>query len=295
MLDNRTSVGKLTKALYRVREEVVEDRGVSSGLGRLEPLKRSSKNQASLTFEKGLRVLSCFDIDHPEWTLKDICARTEVARPTAYRLIKTLLDAKFLTRDERTGTYRLGPALLKTAYLMFSHSELARIAHPFMEEMVAETNESAVLAIWRDEDALIVDLVVADHPFVLATTVGGVVSGYSSIHGRAFLAFGRKPSDPPFSWEKIERRTEYTITDPKELEEMLQQARREGVVSTSKSGEWACAPSVRPYSARTVISWRLWASSYPRRFGPAEMRLCAAAVKRTAGRISDTLGHRNQS
>lgn len=252
-----------------------------------------SRSQASLTLEKGIRILDCFDAEHPEWNLKDICACTGLARPTVYRLVKTLIDANYLARDSRTSNYHLGTGLLKTAYLMFSHSEIIRAARPFMEELATKTNESTTLGVWRDKDALIVDVVLASRAFVPVVTIGQIVPGYSSVLGKLFLAFGPSDFRQAMLSDGMKKRTEHSVVDPAEVEEMLLQVKREGVAFSLQ--EWRigmCAVGAPVFGPDGALLAGLAIVAPDERFGSEEMRRYAAdATKYAATKTSERLGY----
>ena len=251
-----------------------------------------SRARTSLTLEKGIRILDCFDVEHPEWNLADMAAHAGVARPTAYRLVKTLVSLKYLERDPATSTYRLGPGLMKATYLMFSHSELARVAHPFIMELATETTESACLGVWRDYEVLIVDVVLAPRPFKPSVPIGLVMPTFGTAHSKVFLAFGPEHVRQRALAQKLERRTDYTIVDPQELEQVLNQVKHEGVAFGLQ--EWevgTCAAAAPIFGSNGQIIAALAVVAPNERFGPAEMRTCAAAVRQASARISQEFGY----
>lgn len=255
-------------------------------------VEEDARSRTSLTLEKGIRILGCFDVEHPEWSLKDLCVRADVARPTAYRLVKTLLDLKCLARDPVRGTYHLGPGLMKAAYLMSSHTQLARVAHPYMEELAAETTESVVMAIWMDHEVLVTDVVITPRPFRPSIPVGTIMPGFCTAHAKLFLAFGPEQKRKWALSRPLERRTEHTVLDTHELESVLEQVRHEGVAFCLQ--EWQmgmCALAAPVFGPSGDIVAGLAVVAPNERFGPAEMRTYAAATRRTAAQISQRLGH----
>jgi DNA-binding IclR family transcriptional regulator len=253
---------------------------------------KEARTRTSLTLEKGIRILDCFDVEHPEWSLPDLAVRAGVARPTAYRLVKTLVSLKYLARDPATSTYRLGPGLMKASYVMFSHSELARIAHPFMEELAAETTESACLGVWRDYEVLVVDVVLANRPFKLHVPIGLVMPSFGTAHSKVFLAFGPEHIRLRALTRRLEARTPHTIVDPHELDQVLDEVKREGVAFGLQ--EWevgTCAVAAPVFGSNGQIAAALAIVAPNERFGPVEMRVCAGAVRQTAAKISKELGY----
>lgn len=255
-------------------------------------VEKDVRSRVSLTLEKGVRILDCFDVEHSEWSLKDLCARAGVARPTAYRLVKTLVDLKYLARDPSRGTYRLGPGLMKAAYLMSPHIQLARVARPYMEELAAETTESVVMAVWMDHEALVTDVVITPRPFRPSIPVGTILPGFCTAQAKLFLAFGSEQKRKWALSQPLERRTEHTVLDPRELEEMLVQVKHEGVAFCLQ--EWQlgmCALAAPVFGPNGDIVAGLAVVAPNERFGPAEMRVYAAATRRTAAQISQRLSH----
>jgi DNA-binding IclR family transcriptional regulator len=254
-----------------------------------------ARGRSSLTLEKGIRILDCFDVEHSEWSLKDLCVQAGVARP-AYRLVKTLIDLKYLARDPSRGTYHLGPGLMKAAYLMSSHTHLARVSHPYMEELAAETTESVVMAVWMDHEILVTDVVLTPRPFRPSIPVGTIMPGFCTAHAKLFLAFGPEQKRKWALSQPLSRRTEHTVLDPVELEEVLKQVRQEGVAFCLQ--EWQmgmCALAAPIFDSNGDIVAGLAIVAPNERFGPAEMRVYAAATRRTAAQISQRLGYQPAS
>jgi hypothetical protein len=57
------------------------------------------------TLEKGLFLLGLFDVDHPEWTLKELRERAALPKATTRRLMKTLEAASWVAYDQDSGKY----------------------------------------------------------------------------------------------------------------------------------------------------------------------------------------------
>ena len=58
---------------------------------------------------RGLTILALFDVEHPEWNLNDICARTGVSKTTAYRMLRTLEWKEFVGLRPRDRALPPGP------------------------------------------------------------------------------------------------------------------------------------------------------------------------------------------
>jgi DNA-binding IclR family transcriptional regulator len=257
---------------------------------------RQSKTRGSLTLEKGIRILDCFDSEHAEWTLGDICAHTKITKQTAYRLLRTLVEVKYLDQHPSTYVYHAGPGLVKLAYLTLSEDNLSRIARPRLEELAAETTETAVLDVWIGQGAVHADKVLTSRPFKPSILIGSVLPGLASASSKLFVAFGTDDMRRVVLETGFERFTGHTIVDAAEMEEVLEQVRREGTAFSLEEwyeGMCAVAAPIMGPGGQIVATVAVVAPS--ERFGPAQMRTYSASVRQAASRISASLGETEAS
>jgi IclR family KDG regulon transcriptional repressor len=257
------------------------------------PADASAGASLSLTLKKGLVILSLFDSDHPEWAFGDIWRRAGLSRPTAFRLVKTLEESKYLSYDPRKGTYHLGMSILKGTYLMLSPSELARIARPHMLELEKTTIETVILAVFTDGVPVIAERVLTSRPFKPDNPVGLSMPGLANVHARIFLAYAPETDQRAAIAGPIEKRTDFTTTDRQKLGSQLAEIRREGIAFGAQ--EWnvgMCAVGAPVFDAGGQVRASLAVVAPVERFGPTEQTSYAAAVKKTAAEISAELGHR---
>ena len=247
---------------------------------------------AALTLKKGLSILSMFDSDHPEWTFTDIWKGAGLSRPTAFRLVKTLEEAKFLSFDASKGTYHLGVSILKGSYLMLSPSELARTARPYLDRLTEITTETSILTVEADHVAIIAARVLTPRPFKPDNPVGLPMPGLANVHTRIFLAYR-----PESEWRAalsapVERRTPYTRVDPEELAAELAKIRREGVACGMQ--EWnlgMCAVAAPVFDAGRQVRASLAVVAPDERFGPAQRESYGTEVIEAARLASAALGY----
>lgn len=78
--------------------------------------KRGRQNSLLKSLEKSLDVLDIFVECNTGLTLKEIAARTDLNTSTAFRIVNTLERRQYLTRNEASKQYRLGPKALALGY-----------------------------------------------------------------------------------------------------------------------------------------------------------------------------------
>ena len=243
------------------------------------------------TLEKGLFLLSLFDAEHPDWSLRELRERADLSKPTARRLVKTLEAGRWVAYDPETRRYHLGSSVLRALYLATSHPELVRIVHPFLVRLAEETNESSIFSIWTDQGPLILDSVPTPRLFKPLTYPGMLLSGVSSADAQVLIAFGPEEAWDGLLARPIERRTQHTVTDPEMLRERWRVVRREGVAYDM--GEWnADAPAVAApvFDRNGHLRGAITVVPPVERGSVTEMDSYAAAVKKTAADVSKTLG-----
>ena len=246
----------------------------------------------SRTLEKGLQVLSLFDVEHPEWTLKEIRERAGLPKATSFRLVKTLENQKYLAYDPQKGAYHLGSNMLRAAYLTLSHSELVRISGPFVQHLAETTTETVDLSVWTDQGAMIVHTVYTSRPFRPNNPPGMVMKGLANVHSKLYVGLGPESAWPQAIAESSVPRTQYTITEPEKLMNELVKVRREGVAfGLQEHNLGMCAVGAPVFGANSEIRAALAVVVPSERFGPSEMRDYAAAVSLAARELSRELGY----
>jgi DNA-binding IclR family transcriptional regulator len=251
---------------------------------------REEASSPSRTLEKGLQVLSLFDVAHPEWTLKDIRETAGLPKATGFRLVKTLENLKYLTHDPAAGVYRLGSAMMKAAYLTQTNAALVGIAQPFMRTLAGVTTETVDISVPTDQGAMIVHTIYTARPFRPYNPPGMTMAGLNNVHCKLFAAYR-----PASLWGKAladnVALTQFSITDPQRLTDELAETRRAGVafgIEEHKLG--MCAVGAPVFSATGDVRAALAVVIPVERFGETERHTYADAVVDAATRLSRELG-----
>ena len=243
------------------------------------------------TLERGLALLSCFDVNHPSWTLADLSRAVNLHKATARRLAKTLEAQRFLRVDELTGQYRLGTALLPMTYLARSNDELVHVAHPYVERLAEQTQETVGFSVWTDGGIVQIDHVLTTHLFKPQMLLGSVTSEYGTTHSKIFLAFGPEDRLSRLTWGSPMH--SLTVADAATLREELDRVRERGIaidVEERMPGVCAVGVPVRDSVGEVVASI---AVVVPKdRFRPEDRRRLALSAYEAATALSRDLGFR---
>lgn len=110
-----------------------------------------------------LRVLEAITEFNDGFTITDISKKIGISRSKTYRYIVTLKQSGYITKSnfqkKYNCKYRIGFSAHETGFKLVSSMKLYTKARPILTELASETNETAYLAIEKDEEVLFLDKV----------------------------------------------------------------------------------------------------------------------------------------
>lgn len=156
-----------------------------------EPERRAAtRGGGSRTLSRGLVVLKALGGDAEGATVSSLSEATGLDRAVLYRLLETLAEEGFVTRDPESRRYRLGLAMLELGVRAAQGLEVRRLAGPALRALSDDTNETACLAVRDREDVVVVEVIEPDGRFVQVNyRVGFRHPLGMAAHGKALLAF----------------------------------------------------------------------------------------------------------
>jgi DNA-binding IclR family transcriptional regulator len=236
---------------------------------------------------RGLSVLALFDVEHPEWSLNDICERTGISKTTVYRMLRTLEWKGFVAFDADKERYHLGPAMIPGAYLTLSYVSFVRYTHPFLEDLAKATGETVELTVESAQGAVVVDQVATSHPFKPNLPTGRILGNMANSAVRMWVALRPPEERARLLREQQLKFTPHTTTDPAELAEMLARAAEEGVAYDLEEQDLGvCAVSAPVFGPGGDVLAVLTVVAPSDRFGPEARARNTEAVKRKASQMT---------
>jgi DNA-binding IclR family transcriptional regulator len=236
---------------------------------------------------RGLTILALFDVEHPEWSLHEICARTGLSKTTAYRMLRTLEWKDFVVFDPVTELYHLGRATIPGAYLALSYVGFVRAAHPFLEELAEATGETVELTVAGAGGAIVVDQVATTHPFKPNLPIGRILSSVANSSLRMHVAFRPEAEREKILRSAQLRLTPHTVTDPEEIAGQLATAVLDGVsYDIEEQDLGVCAVSAPVFGADGDVKAVVTVVAPSERFGPREKKRNTDAIKNTAAEMT---------
>src|SRR5512134_3438217 len=141
------------------------------------------------TIQKAGELLSLYDREHTEWGVREVAAKLHVAKSSAHDLMSSLAKLGFLNKTD-DNRYRLGWRLVTLSETLLATTELRREAHPVMEDLAAQYQETIHLAVLDDTQALYVDKLEGKQAVsVELTSLGARLYDHCSALGKVLLAY----------------------------------------------------------------------------------------------------------
>lgn len=141
------------------------------------------------TLRKALSILDAFaDAEHT-LSVAEAAARAGVTRPTAHRLVQTLIGEGYLAQDQRDGRLAPGYSVLTLAGRLLDTNRLRLESLPHLGNMARTSGERASLAILHRGQTLY--LAGAEKPSLptLYTRFGQMRPANCTALGKAILAY----------------------------------------------------------------------------------------------------------
>lgn len=137
---------------------------------------------------RGIRILQCFSPGEYDLSAKDLIQRSNLPKPTAFRIIGTLRELGLLHYTERRNKYMLAPGVLMLSAPVLASMTIRTIARPLMQEFADYAEGQVSLAVSTEDHRLIfVETVQGRTNSVFRPELGTSVSLTRTATGRAFL------------------------------------------------------------------------------------------------------------
>ncbi|MEZ4280498.1 MAG: IclR family transcriptional regulator [Myxococcota bacterium] len=151
--------------------------------------KSSSKPKSDYAIQTVLnafRMLEVFD-GAVAIGVSDVARSLGLHKNNAFRLLATLEIAGYVQQSADSELYHLGPRCLELAHAFARNHPFASLARPVLEELVAETGETAHLGVLRDHEVAHLDGVLPSRLLLTGSRVGERLPAHCTALGKALL------------------------------------------------------------------------------------------------------------
>lgn len=242
---------------------------------------------------RGLRILKLMAESSEPVGVTEIAEALQVDPSSSYRLLSTLEKHGFVIQEAPRKKYRLGYAALDLAEAVLRRNDVAAVAQPHLRALVAETGESAHLAVRDGTRAVFLAQEVAPVPLRVDTPVGSWEPIYCTAVGKVLIAElpGSTVRDM-YGNETLVRHTDATITNFDDLVADLTRTRARGYAYDDEElhpGVRCLASSVRGHEGVIIAACGI--SGPTTRLTRARLPELVDSVMRAAAAISHDMGY----
>jgi len=172
--------------------------------------------------DRALDILLCFTREEPTRSLTQIAESVHMSKTTVHRLLATLENKRFISRDKVSGLYRLGFRYIDMASLVLQDVELHRWAQPYLKRLSMDYGETVDLSILEGSHVIYLEVIESPQRLKLAAAVGQRLPAFCTASGKALLAYMPEEHVREILGENL---TEYTDRTTVSIPEILEDLR----------------------------------------------------------------------
>ena len=190
----------------------------------------STQGRSVHSVEKAIALLDCFWRAGGSLSLTELVQQTGWAKSTVHGLLASMTDSAVVEQDKTDGRYRLGYHLYELGSSVSATWDVIGVIRPLLQELAAETGESAYLARLSGDELILVECVEPKNSgFRVYNEPGTRIPLHCSSQGKCILS----AMEPERARKILERKgmpqlTSGTITTWEGMESQLELTRELG-------------------------------------------------------------------
>jgi DNA-binding IclR family transcriptional regulator len=165
---------------------------------------------------------------HSSLGVTEIAGELGLKKSSVSRLLKALAELGYAELTAQRGQYRMGARILVLSRCYLEDDRLVREAQPILHELAQTLRASAHLAVLAGDDLVIVAKEPSPEHIQVTTRVGGRTPLHASALGKVLLADLAEKKRAALLGDTLTRYTEKTITNHRQLHEVLDEIRERG-------------------------------------------------------------------
>ncbi|MGA8943769.1 MAG: IclR family transcriptional regulator [Thermoactinomyces sp.] len=190
------------------------------------------------SLERALNILNHLS-EYPDGvSIAQLSKQVGLTKSTTHRLLATLLNMNYVTKDKETDKYKLGLQILFLSRNLLNNSNIVTTAKPYLEKLSQEVNETVHLCVEDRGEVIYVDKIESNQTIRMFSRIGSRAPMYCTAVGKVLLS----GADPEYFEElissmKLVPRTENTITSKEKLLEEIEKVKKQGYAIDNSENE----------------------------------------------------------
>ena len=188
----------------------------------------ASSANTSATALKALRVLEAIAASSGPISVSEVAEQVDVDKSTAYRMLVTLIDAGYVTRDEISRRYRLSYKVVSLSRNLLAENEVSRLIRQTLSQISSATKETLHFSVLDGNEAVLVQRVKGTQLVTVDFQLGDRAPLHCTSIGKVLLAFQDVRHTEEIIADGLPKLASNTIIEPGVLREELQRIRSQG-------------------------------------------------------------------
>lgn len=224
--------------------------------------------------------------------LTAVAAATGRPKGTVHRMLSTLVNTGFLSQDRNTSQYSLTLKLWRLGAAVVSRLDVVSVSRPWLERLVAATDETVHLSILEGTGGLLyISKVESPRSIRVQTQIGQLSPAWCTATGRSILAFNPELAERALAGPLVAR-TAKTVTDPQRIRAALREIAAKGYAVTRAENHaemGGIAAPIRDHAGAVSMACGIGVPAF--RMNRELVENCIPHVVRAAAGISAALGY----
>jgi IclR family acetate operon transcriptional repressor len=261
--------------------------------GGADPRNGSSKPTA--TVGRVTAVLDAFLDADRDLGVTELAARLGLAKSVVHRLMTALAEAEYLSHDNATRRYSLGPKALRLGLVAVGQMRIRERALPYLRELAAATGETATLSLLVGDHRVYAEQIESAHPVRQSVPIGGNAALYIGASGKAILAFlpaSRRSAILRQAAHVAPQRADGQLVDFEALLTEIDEIRRRGFAMSQSERALGAASAAAPvFDHHGDVVASVSVAGVTVRHGPIELAEFGELAATCAASLSADLGY----
>ena len=226
--------------------------------------------------------------------IMDLSAELGFHKSTTHRLVTSLQYMGYIRQDEESLKYALSLKFLEIGSKILEQTNMASLIHPSLKKLSEQTGETVHLVRREGTEAVYIDKVESTVSSIrMVSRVGSRIPLYCSGVGKAIMAT-LPDEEVKKIWNEsiIEKKTDKTITDFSQMQEVLEEVRQNGYAlddEENEKGVRCIAACLHGYQKEVKYAFSI--SGPTSRMTRERVRELAVDVKKVQEELSRELGY----
>lgn len=187
-------------------------------------------NQNHRSVERALEIMELLAASDTALSMNEICKQLNLPKSSAFPVIHTLKNKKYLNTDPVTGKYCIGIKMFEIGRGYLENTDFIQEIKNIVKQLSAEYNETVHFGILDNTEVVYILKEEGNQAIRMASSIGKRMPAHATSLGKALLSgLTDNQIRELYRDKSFEKLTPYTITDLEELIDQIHNVRESSV------------------------------------------------------------------